>query len=365
MIIHALAYFVILAILFVFNFVNTSYAPFLLDIVFGVLTIIGLVTVVIHCNFVKVTFEHKDLTGERTQKQLIRCRVENKSFIPITRCKIYFTAVHKGSNRKKKYKQNVFCGGLSTAFAEFYLDCPNCEIIDIKINKIYVYDFTGLFCLRKKAGQTNMVLVMPHLPPIELIDKMAYVINEDEGTIYAENKPGDDPTEIFAIREYVPGDNVRKIHWKLSSKSDKLMVKDFSLPIKNNDMVIIDLFEAVNDQVFDLFYGLVNAMTRRKVGFNVCYYDGKFRMKRIETENDIKVLFSQLYDLKPCVKNGDTAAKLFYGENWGKKHRMFYVTNFLDDSTVSSMQVLSEMGIVFYLIPGHVHNSYMPVRFVW
>lgn len=365
MIIHALAYLVILAMLVVFNVVNSSYVPFLLDAVFAVATILGIVIVVVHANNIKVSFEHKDLTAERTEKQLIRCRIENKSFIPLTRGKIVFIAIHRGSKKKKKYKQNVFCQGLSSTFVDFYINCPNCEIIDIKITKIYVYDFLSLFCLRKKAGQTNMVLVMPHLPPIELIDKMAYVINEDEGTIYAENKPGDDPTEIFAIREYVPGDNVRKIHWKLSSKSDKLMVKDFSLPIKDNDMVIIDLFDAVNDQVFDLFYGLVNAMTRRKVGFNVCYYDGKFKTKRIETQNDIYVLFSQLYDLKPCVPNGDTAANLFYGENRDKKHRMFYVTNFLDDNTVGNMQILSEMGIVFYLIPGHVHNSYMPVRFVW
>lgn len=370
MIIRIVAYLIILAILFFFNTINTSYIPFLLDALFVLITVSGLVTVFIHHRCVKVMFESDNITAERTHNQLIRCKIINKSILPVTRCKVRFVARHRGSKKSKKYIQNIFCAGRGEEFMEFFLDCPDCEIINIKITGIYLYDFTGLFCLRKRAGQTNMVVVMPKLPPIEIIDKMAYVINEDDGTIYSETKPGDDPTEIFAIRDYVPGDNIRKIHWKLSSKSDKLMVKDYSFPIKDNDTVIIDLFlpdkkqKSNNNQLFDLFYGLVNAMTSRKVGFNACYYDGEFKIKRIETQNDIVILFSQLYNVEAYPSNVNGAAKLFYAEN-NNRTRMFYVTNFLDDNTEECMKMLSELGVVFYLIPGYVHNSYMPVRYVW
>ena len=44
-------------------------------------------------------------------------------------------------------------------------------------------------------------------------------------------KKGDDPSEIFDIREYADGDKIQRIHWKLSSKTGDLMVKEGSLPL--------------------------------------------------------------------------------------------------------------------------------------
>ena len=36
-----------------------------------------------------------------------------------------------------------------------------------------------------------------------------------------------DPSETQAIREYLPGDSIRSIHWKLSQKTDTLMVREY------------------------------------------------------------------------------------------------------------------------------------------
>ena len=46
----------------------------------------------------------------------------------------------------------------------------------------------------------------------------------------ADSRRGNDPGEVRAIREYVPGDPVRNIHWKLSEKTDKLLVKGARQP---------------------------------------------------------------------------------------------------------------------------------------
>ncbi|MFR6376131.1 MAG: DUF58 domain-containing protein [Oscillospiraceae bacterium] len=42
---------------------------------------------------------------------------------------------------------------------------------------------------------------------------------------------------MFQIRDYVPGDSQRQIHWKLSHKYGKLIVKDPSLPITRSAAV--------------------------------------------------------------------------------------------------------------------------------
>ena len=53
----------------------------------------------------------------------------------------------------------------------------------------------------------------------------------------SQERPGADLTETFQIREYVPGDSMRQIHWKLSGKFDRLIVRDPALPITRNVLV--------------------------------------------------------------------------------------------------------------------------------
>ena len=53
-----------------------------------------------------------------------------------------------------------------------------------------------------------------------------------------QNRQGNDPSEIFDIREYVPGDDIRSIHWKLSCKTDTLIVRQASDP-SHYDVVLL------------------------------------------------------------------------------------------------------------------------------
>lgn len=51
-----------------------------------------------------------------------------------------------------------------------------------------------------------------------------------EADVYDDFHPGDDPSEIFGVREFRAGDKMQSIHWKLSAKSDDLLVRENSQP---------------------------------------------------------------------------------------------------------------------------------------
>lgn len=365
---HLILYFIIGIAIFAFNVVNNSYLPFLIFIVYVVVTILGIATLVVLYKSIDVEIESENMIGTRTEKFLVRYTIINKGFLPLITCRLVTLVTYNGRHVKKKYKQNIYCGSYSKTECEFYIDCPSCEIVTIDCIKANICDYLGLLCIAKKIHKISTVIVMPKLPPIELIDKMVYVINEEDGVVYSQERPGDDQTEIFAIREYVQGDNIRKIHWKLSTKSDKLMVKDFGLPIKDNDNVIIDIFAEKKgvksnlDDVFDLFYGLVYAMTKRGVGFNACIYKDEYVVIRVENQSDIYGLFATIYNIKPYDYE-ISAAEYFYSNRKNNQNRMFYVTGYLNEQTQGNMRLMADAGKVYYLIPGHVHNSYMPVRF--
>lgn len=60
-----------------------------------------------------------------------------------------------------------------------------------------------------------------------------------EGLI--QNRKGSDPSETFDIRDYAPGDDIRTIHWKLSSKVGSVIVREASEPSHYDVVVLPDI----------------------------------------------------------------------------------------------------------------------------
>ena len=61
-----------------------------------------------------------------------------------------------------------------------------------------------------------------------------------DGSVYDEYRAGFDQSEVFEIRPYRPGDKTAQIHWKLSQKTDTLMLRQGSLPVKNALLLILE-----------------------------------------------------------------------------------------------------------------------------
>ena len=61
----------------------------------------------------------------------------------------------------------------------------------------------------------------------------------DEGMM--QNRTGNDPSEIFDIKDYTPGDDLRFVHWKLSGKADHLIMRQPSEPTHYHAIILMDL----------------------------------------------------------------------------------------------------------------------------
>lgn len=374
---HLFIYLLCAVGVFVLNVFSDAYTAYVLDCVFIAVSVLSLVISVILRRGVEFDFEGEHRIAPRGGKCTVKIAVTNRTALPLTYCVIKLQVRTLGNRRKErkrpvKRKVRAMCPPRGTGICEFTVKCPHCENMQIVMRRAYTFDFLRIFGFGRKIGKTCDIIVEPKLPDIEVIDRMSAEIGDGENEIYSPNRPGDDPTEIFAIREYEGGDKIRNIHWKLSSKTGNLMVKDYGLPLRDNDTVVIDIFAGnikknkfrmMRDSVFDLLYGLINALTKRGTGFNVCYYADSYVTARIETQNDIYNLFVQLYRIIP-YGNDTSCAQLFYAQNRDiAKRRIYYVTPFYDDNAVGNMNVLGEKGIVYYLIPGQVRDSRMPVRF--
>ena len=106
--------------------------------------------------------------------------------------------------------------------------------------EIVFYDVFGITSVRLKPMTEQMVVVVPQSVPIQLLEQTPSSGNS-EGEQNDYHKRGNDPSEVFDLREYQAGDDVRAIHWKLSSKLDKLVVKEAGYSTHFDTIVLFDV----------------------------------------------------------------------------------------------------------------------------
>lgn len=120
---------------------------------------------------------------------------------------------------------------------------------------ICVYDFLHLFSMRKKLkSKSATVTVLPEFQQLFIMDRSSRFsmpvieerVTEDDDARkniqqFYKDRVGDDPAEVYQVRDYHIGDKLSRVDWKLSAKSGSLMVKDYSFPIVDRTVIMVDM----------------------------------------------------------------------------------------------------------------------------
>ena len=120
--------------------------------------------------------------------------------------------------------------------ASLRLGSEYCGRIRISVERVKLYDCFGLIGVPCGCTGEAHMTVQPDTFPIR-VNLIPNPDSQEDSDSYSQERPGADLTETFQIREYVPGDSIRQIHWKLSGKFDRLIVRDPALPITRNVLV--------------------------------------------------------------------------------------------------------------------------------
>lgn len=151
----------------------------------------------------------------------IRCRVTARNQLNGESCTQYVMtwAFPKGKRRASLRLGSEYCGR-----------------IRISVEQVKLYDCFGLIGVPCGCTGEAHMTVQPDTFPIR-VNLIPNPDSQEDSDSYSQERPGADLTETFQIREYVPGDSIRQIHWKLSGKFDRLIVRDPALPITRNVLV--------------------------------------------------------------------------------------------------------------------------------
>lgn len=157
-----------------------------------------------------------------TRSVLVELEIYNKMFDSVTYRTIHFE-LKDGKNDCVVQLMAEQCGQLS-----------------FRCRSIYIADMLNLFRFKTKPFKSVDTIVYPkHIDVNVQLSDMIRGENISEGNML--NKKGNDRSEVYDIRAYKAGDDIRTIHWKLSEKTDQLIVRESSEP-SHYDVVIIPDF---------------------------------------------------------------------------------------------------------------------------
>lgn len=103
------------------------------------------------------------------------------------------------------------------------------------LTRVRVYDYLGLFALPMIGSKKLRVVVEPKPLPIPNRQEA------DADCVFSWKPKNGGFSENHELRLYVPGDDLRQIHWKLSAKTGKLIIREPMIPDSGKVLVTVVL----------------------------------------------------------------------------------------------------------------------------
>lgn len=166
-------------------------------------------------------------------------RVENSSLFSTGRIYLIILGLNVLTGEKEEGLIEVSVPSGGVAEGAFELSSAHCGYVKTTIDKAVLTDWFGFLPLpcKVEAGGKTSVLPDTFLPQVSI--NMTYA-KADEAESWSPIQKGQDYTEVFSLRDYVEGDSLKQIHWKLSSKRNQLIVKEPSLPTTKSLLLFWD-----------------------------------------------------------------------------------------------------------------------------
>lgn len=169
-----------------------------------------------------ITARHQEpvIRGIKLQQMMVRVELINRSFLPIS----YFTV---GDTTGELFaEQYNFLANLAP-FERRVITYP---IRGDRRGEYFIgplrlkgTDPLGLFPWTKRIESTMRAIVYPTIRSVDLINRQGL----PAGNLNINDRTYEDVTQFRSLREYVPGDDMKRINWKASAKTTKLYTMEF------------------------------------------------------------------------------------------------------------------------------------------
>lgn len=224
----------------------------------------------------------------------------------------------------------------------------DCGERNIRITKIEYFDMGKVFRWKKSSADQQRVMSYP--PQLRMSLQMTRrPETETSGEMYDPFRKGQDNSEVSGLRSYIEGDSMGSIHWKLSSKVDELIIREFGYPSNYSTVILCDMAKmADGNKIANACNNAVLAMTAQ-VSYSLLELNRAHNVVRIvnqeyqsmpvdSTKSHEEMTMNYLCAPVTEEKNSGDAIYYFLRSNLVNEFtKMIYITSTYDEGAVREL----------------------------
>ena len=191
-----------------------------------------------------------------------------------------------------------------------WIAAEHCGMLQVRIHKPRCCDYLGVFALpiRDRAGISVLVRPVP-VAPAQLPD-----LSRCRSSAWRP-KPGGGFSENHELRLYRPGDNLHQVHWKLTAKTGKLIVREAMEPVRSRVLLTLEL-RGTGDEVdrkLGMTLWMSNYLLQNGLPHSICCLTGSgMELLPIGMEQDVQPAIDHL--LRCPLADWDAAPEYMHAD---------------------------------------------------
>ena len=232
--------------------------------------------------------------AQNSENPVIRITIENPDIVPLAAVEAEVVCTNLRTRESDSYFIRNTPRPKSTQTVDLEIMPKYAGRYEISVAAAILTDPLQLSTRSIPCSDKEYFTVMPETFEMQLSYASDAAMLESDRTTAV--RSGNDPGEVREIREYIPGDPIKNIHWKLSEKVDKLLIKELGNPITDQFLVVLDTAREVSqdpvslEAVAAVFISLAETLLNNSSGLSIAWTDaesGKAVIKKISEETDL------------------------------------------------------------------------------
>lgn len=238
---------------------------------------------------------------------------------------------------------------------------------EVGVKEIVITDFLRLFRIRYRVPETIKALVLPKIVRVSELNCIADVsaLLQRE-TFTAQTEPD------VVVREYVPGDALKQIHWKATARERKLKVRNHMGEEKAGITILFDTkrysreireYLPLENKMLETLLALGIFFAERNMAYDVCYGQHGMVRRHVEGVQDFETFYEQVSGIAFTEEEAlrETGRQALAAGIWQNSRVVFLVLHrWIDEIWEMAEQAAAGGGIaVLFLVTDETMDDYL------
>ncbi len=239
-----------------------------------------------------------------------------------------------------------------------------------------IIEYSDLFGLTTILLMYDQNETLKVIPKVKAISKLEWAVPTQRHGDDFSVKMLVNSDELYDVRKYVRGDDVRHVHWKLTAKKQELMLRkpeltfvsiadliiilDNQIPqgSKSRDFSQLEGVDDLLDRMVSTAASILDYAARYKTSTKVFYFTDRNKLRRIDPlQNRREEWLLELAKIK-WIRSGSNSFKFKLSDDEVKKSGFYLLTSEFNTSRLasikSSMDVKSGVKVVYFPLETYI-----------